>query len=404
MMRSTLLPTLSIVMSVAASCIGMTARAASADTVDAEIAELEFQKQQIQNKIDALKKKNEIAEADKIADADLPEYTAAARDAGCAVDDVPCIFRANDLEYQQRLYVRANKLDSFYYLYPQYDGFSAAKGASVSVNGDPEDETLAVTLNGMVSYVFRHEFEADRNEPDDALSIPIMAIAPFVYANGKLQDPQAPSEKSALQVGLDAQLELYGGGLFTTQNFGFSPYWQTDLRGEGSIGGLQFLWEPYKPSIYLGARHNVGSAKLVGFHWRAVGEADLKFVDEAGLSIYSDNTNYAFLGGTVSAHAVLFENMPEVGTALCGRIHLDASYSYFWEADAGKAYDDFEAGVSYDLGADSPHSFACKEKPNPNVAPTTKGVTSISLTYNTGTDKDTLEDRSQYALALRYKF
>jgi hypothetical protein len=122
------------------------------------------------------------------------------------------------------------------------------------------------------------------------------------------------------------------------------------------------------------------------------------------LSVYADNSNYAFLGGTVSAHAVLFENMPEVGTALCGRIHLDASYAYFWEADAGKAYDDFEASVSYDLGADSPHSFACKEKPNPTVAPTRTGVPSISLTYNTGTDKDTFEERSEYALALRYKF
>jgi hypothetical protein len=386
--------------------------AKSNSSVEDQIAKLEAQKQSIQTEIDKLKGSKDQAisggKSTAKASAGATDYSDAAKAAHCTRDDIPCIALANDKEFNQNIYVRNSRLDAFYYLYPAELGSNGAKGANFTYSGDDLAGTKTLSIQAMVSYAFRHEFnDRSQDNSNPPLYVSAMAIAPFVFASGKLQNPQKKGESNALQFGLDTQFELAGGGIFSLQDVGVSPYYQTDFRGRGSMVGVDLLWEPYQIDWNLGGRLGQDAPKPVGFYWRTVGEADLKAVRRAGLSVFADDTNYAFLGGTLEGKAVLFENMPSVGPQLCGRVHLDSSYSYFWEAASGKAFRDFKAGISYDLSK-TPSSAHClapdSNAPKGGGDASENGVTSIDFTYEDGTDKNTLERKKGYEVSLGFRY
>ena len=167
------------------------------------------------------------------------------------------------------------------------------------------------------------------------------------YANGTLGEPFKASERSALQAGIDNQFEL-SGGLFPLETLRFTPYGQTDFRGKAGVGGFSGTYEPYLPMAHLGVNPNLGP-QWIGFYFRTVGEANVFHVANAGLTDYASNTTYSFLGGTTEVNATLFQNMPEFG-ALCGRIHLNAQYQYYWNASTSTDIKNFHSQASVDLG------------------------------------------------------
>jgi hypothetical protein len=330
---------------------------------------------------------------------DAPATKAAA---GSNQDATDPNFSPADLEKKhpaQSWFLRRDPIDmaAFQYLYPTQplDG----KGASFSFTEDLLAHSRVASIQAFSSYVVgRYFFEGDRS-PTGPLALSAMAIAPYLWLNGTLTDPRRPSERSALQTGLDAQFEFWRGGLFSLQDVGIRPYAQTDFRGEGRIAGLQGLWEPYKEQWNLGARFDMRDPKLLGVLWRVIGEADSVYVDRPGLSDFSARTAYAWLGGTLQVRTVLFENMTSVPEWLCGRVFINGSTNYFWDAHSGKSINDNEASIGYNF-APSSSNIVCGAgaKHGPQLRP------SVSFVYNNGTDKSTLEKREQYKVVLGVQF
>jgi hypothetical protein len=311
-------------------------------------------------------------------------------------------FSPADLEKKhpaQNWYLRRDPIDmaAFQYLYPTQtlDG----KGASFSFTEDLLARSRIANIQAFSSYVVgRYFFDHDRS-PTGPLALSAMAVAPYLWLNGTLTDPRKASERSALQAGLDTQLEFWRGGLFSLQDVGIRPYTQTDFRGEGRIVGAQAIWEPYKEQWNLGARYDMRDPKLVGVLWRVIGELDSVYVDKPGLSDFAARTAYAWLGGTLQVNTVLFENMTSVPEWLCGRVFINGSANYFWDARSGKSINDNQASIGYNF-APSSSNVACATdaKWSPQLKP------SVSFVYNNGTDKSTLERREQYKVVLGVQF
>jgi hypothetical protein len=58
--------------------------------------------------------------------------------------------------------------------------------------------------------------------------------------------------------------------------------------------------------------------------------------------------------------------------------------TYYWDADSGRSIHLYEAEVGYNI--------------------TTDGKSSISVKYDNGTDKDTLQALQRYLVSLNYKY
>ncbi|TPI54205.1 hypothetical protein FJ420_30625 [Mesorhizobium sp. B3-1-3] len=326
-----------------------------------------------------------------------------------AADDYPEINPAELAKKpRQQVYVRKDKLNALYYLYPQAS--VDAKGASVTWSNDYLKDTQSLAIQGFVSYVpsapysFHAEVNSDPSlsQVDVPLQLSRYAAGPYVYGSGTIGSPRKAGEKSALQVGLDNQFEIEGGGVFKLQTLGISPYYQTDFRGEAQIYGVTALWEPYRPGWSLGGTRNNGQS-LVSMYWRAIAEADVFRVAKAGETSYKDDTNTALLGGTISLNGVLFQNMPEVGAALCGRIGFNAQYQYFWDAVSGNDLHNLHGEVDYNISGKK--NYATRLCPDsPASASGAVGTTAVALTYDDGTDKDTREKRKKLQLQLTYQY
>jgi hypothetical protein len=305
----------------------------------------------------------------------------------------------------QPFFLRKEAIDAAYYLYPLGAPLDP-KGASITYTRDELAKSTALAVQGFASYVLwrpdlpNPPIEGDPSLPQvrSSLGLSGYAAAPFVYAKGTMGEPFRASERSALQVGIDNQFELSGGGLFPLQTLRFTPYGQTDFRGKAGIGGFSGTYEPYLPRAHWGSNPNFGP-QWIGFYFRTVAEANVFHVANAGLTNYASNTTYSLLGGTVELNATLFQNMPELGP-LCGRIHLNAQYQHYWNASNNTEIKNFHAGASVDLGGKPTRFCVAPGLPVANDP----GKISVALTYDDGTDKTTLLKSKKYQVQLTLQY
>jgi hypothetical protein len=369
---------------------------------DQSLDELMKARQQIEAEI---QKRKQVAGSRSLVIAHTQGTTRATQSAPSSEEIVsPADLQQKYKEQIQNLYVRSDPIDAFYYLYPlaPLDG----RGASVSYTGDRRADTDTFTVRGFTSYVLARDFlEPQDRSPTGPLTLTGYAFAPFLFLNGTLREPRPRSERSALQAGLDTQFEFWRGGIFSTQNVGIRPYYQTDFRGFGDIAGVTALWEPYKLDWHLGGRADIAAPKFIGFYWRAVAEANIFHVGNAGLSNFEPDTTYSWLGGTLQLRSVFFENMPDVPSWLCGRVYGNASYERFWNASSSRDVEDFEAELGYILNsAPTPSNRACVASPGEFDPSKYRGKSSLSFVYNKGTDRSTLEKRDQFKVQLSFQY
>jgi hypothetical protein len=130
-------------------------------------------------------------------------------------------------------------------------------------------------------------------------------------------------------------------------------------------------------------------------------------IDKAGLTSFVSGETHVFLGGTLQAKTILFQNMPEVGEAFCGRIFINGSAQYFWDTGPGKSLTNYTAEVGYILGSGvAPYWRFCMPAKD-GVYPTpTAGATAstLSFVYSSGTDKIILQKQEQYKVQLSFKY
>jgi hypothetical protein len=299
-------------------------------------------------------------------------------------------------EYGQRLFIRQNNLDAFYFLYPSVPNpnptasgavdtgpasASKASGASVSWTDDTIKHTEVLNIQGYAGYVVARQLDLAAPGNDSTPYVSKWAIGPWVYANGILNDPAKTTDRSALQFGGELQAEVSGLGPFAITDIRAAPYYQTDFRGLGNIQGIDALLEPYNIGWFLGGADHAILNDFVFFYWRAIGEVDFRNVDVPGLSNMRPHTDYAWLGGSLIFKGTLFpdSSIPE----LANRINLTFTAQWFDSVAAPSALHNYIAEIAYNL----------------DVA----GTSSVSFQYSNGTDKSTLVKANQYMVKLNYK-
>ena len=288
--------------------------------------------------------------------------------------DKPNPAKTSPCDAQKGLYVRRDKADIS--IYTASIDKSVAKGASVSFTHDNRVNSDTATIKGVASYVVTRDPCVERGKDqgvDDAL-VSGYAIAPYLSLDGKASEGK--KDKSAARAGVDAQFSVLGGAIFDNQYYTISPYFQTDFDLDASIFGASATWEPALLGARLGGSYTQFST-VVDFFWQLPLEVDVMTVDDPGLTGLKDDTEYAWLGGTAKMNAFLLPNVFE------DRLYLVNQLSYFWDAIGQKDALYYSSELGLNLTED--------------------GSTSISLQFQKGREKQTLEKKNQILINLNYK-
>jgi hypothetical protein len=281
----------------------------------------------------------------------------------------------------QQLYVRRDRLDTFIYGIPSR---AKAQGASISFTGDEAENQRTATINGMVAYLpegWRRPCIPRTGSPDDAY-LSAYAVAPWISAQGSVNDPLKKTERSALTGGVDAQWTVFGGRLFNLQDFKVSPYYQTDFRGVAQVGGVTATWEPWQYEIRLGGSPTLLSPSF-DWYWRVQAEADVKSVERIGYTNL-ELGRYAWVGGTFQVYGFFFPTSTVVPEFLQNRLNAVFTLQGYHDAYSSTSISKYSAELAYNI--------------------TASGDASISIGYERGTDKATLTWLNQYVLRLNYKY
>jgi hypothetical protein len=274
----------------------------------------------------------------------------------------------------QTFYLRNERIDVS--IYGESIEDSAAEGAAISFTDNELDGSQTAAVQAFAAAVLVNPCrERPAGVPINRAWVSGYALALSVGADGKLTDTKA-KEKSSLRPGLDAQIEI-ASGPFDLQALTFTPYYQTDFRGEAQAYGFAGSWEPYKLKWRLGGSYT-RFASWFDFFYQLKAEAIGLRVEEAGLTDLENDTDYLWWGGTAVFRAFLF---PE---ALNDRLTWITTYRAYADDRSGKDVELFATALAYNL--------------------TDEGNTSISFKYENGTKRDTLEEVDQYLVSLNAKY
>jgi hypothetical protein len=111
------------------------------------------------------------------------------------------------------------------------------------------------------------------------------------------------------------------------------------------------------------------------------GELDVRKVSTPGLTNLA-KSDYEWAGGTARLNLFFFPYSTTVPEFLRNRFSFFATVSAFHDVNSGQNILEYTAALAYKI--------------------TTDGSSSISLEYDRGTDKDTLNFLNQYLLKLTY--
>jgi len=289
---------------------------------------------------------------------------------------VPPKAAASDGCTTQPLFIRSDSLDN--YLYGATPA-SKAKGASISYTDDRQKELQTLTINGMMSYVLASNLCL----PTPGNDVPFIsgyAIAPFVNAQGNLTQPEAKTEKSSLSFGTEAEFEL-SQFIIPRQVFTIAPFYQTDFRDIAQIGGVSAYWDLYDPNLHLGGYISTTLEPNLGWFLQVRGETDVVKVSTPGLTNLT-KSDYAWTGGTARLNLFFFPYATNVPEFLRNTFSFVATVAAFHDVNSGQNVVEYTAALAYKIAPD--------------------GSSSISLEYDRGTDKATLNFLNQYLIKLTY--
>ena len=279
-------------------------------------------------------------------------------------------------ERAQGFYLRRDALDISIYNNSISD--SSAKGAAISYTDDQQGGTQTAEVHALAALVFARNpcpSSPGSSRPGQPY-ISGYAFATSVAADGTLTADRT-GEKSVLKPGLDAQIEIANAPLFDLQYLTATPYYQTDFRGEAQAYGLSASWQPFNLDWRLGGEYRQFSP-LFDFFYQLKAEAIGLRVNNPGLTDLQADTDYMWLGGTARLNVYL---LPEL---LNERLTWITTYQYYDDTNSNQNVHLFTTDLAYNLTAD--------------------GMTSISLEYQRGQNRDTLEHLNQYLATLNVKY
>lgn len=207
---------------------------------------------------------------------------------------------------------------------------------------------------------------------------------------------RAFGDTSTLKMGPKAQFELHpesGGHLYSY--FDFAPFYQTDFYGKEQAAGGTISWMPLNREFFLGGvpeTFNPNDHIATGF-LELVPEASdvsVKVAGQTNLTVH----NYEWLGGAARLYLFPFlsTTAPDPTNFLNNRFALVGTVQSYWDANSGVQATLYSAILQYKLTCPAA-GLACPY-----------GAPSLSLEYDTGTDKDMLQTQKKLTLKLSYAY
>lgn len=278
----------------------------------------------------------------------------------------------------QRLFIRKDSIDTFLYGIQSRD---KAQGASISYTNNEVSKAQTAQIDGFMAYIAAGAVvNPDAGKDYERATFHSYAIAPWISAHGNLNTANTKSERSALKTGIDTQFE-FAGGLFDTQAFTLTPYYQSDFRGIARIEGFNAHWDPVLLSAHLGGSRS--HSDILDWFWQTRLETDIRKVENAGLTNLATG-NYAWVGTTNRLNLFFFPSDRYVPWFLADRLSLTVTGQAYTDANSHRSIYRITPEIAYKLSDD--------------------GSTSVSLQYDRGTDRDTLTTVNQYVAKLNYKY
>lgn len=279
----------------------------------------------------------------------------AAPDKPVAEDPVKTPFCKQD----QRLFIRADSLDNYNYLYTT-PSVEDAQGASITFTDDRVSKTRTLAIDGQISYVLFRDLCPETPKQ----YIPFIsgwAAVPYLAASGNFTSPRSKNEESSTKIGVENQFELARGfGLFgdfpLRQMFTFAPYYQSDFRGEARAYGFNGYWDAYDLRYHLGGY--VKNDPYLGWFVQLRGEADIRQVDVPGVT---GLTKSAYEWAGVTARLTMnFLPFADVPDWLLNRFSFIATAKYYHDFKSGMDVNLYQALLKYRL---NPYSSIAFEYP-----------------------------------------
>lgn len=321
--------------------------------------------------LEAAKKDNEVESADLYSRVEeLAEENA---DTGLVpIGKIGDPVKRIDCDFDQLLFVRRTIIDL-----PVLDcpGLRpASDGASFTLTNDRKGDKTTVSVDASVGLVLipPRTFRPDRFADPGSFGLVDAALTAFLEADGNFES--GGTNDGFVRTGLKLD-GVFAGGPFEKLSIGGAGYYQTDLEFGSSGYGGQLNIIPQISAIHLNAYTRAPEDQR-HFLIRAIGSADVYYIDDAGGTALTADQSFAWIGGTVGFEFVdnsLWKNGLVFG----------AETEAFWDAANGN--DALKGRVGVDLLLDA------------------NGTVATGLSYTRGRSRQNLVFDDVIALELKLK-
>lgn len=304
----------------------------------------------------------------------------------------------------QAFFLRADNLDNPYPGLTQSPPASQALGASFNVMANDFVQSKSgpntivsssrnITMTGMATYVFEPKQTLFHNDDLD------WAASVWLSANGNWDSPtRAFGDTSALKMGPRLEFDLHHTlGTNFTSLFDIAPYFQTDFYGKAQAGGASIGWTPLNTDLYLGGIPDGKPGAVAGFVVLRAEATNLNVAAPGMTNLIAHD--YEWLGGAARAYLFFF---PSNGSfQLTGplkdlftdRLSFIATVQSYRDANSGVAATMYSVAFQYKLTCSTMAVTLC-----------TYGSPSVTVQYDNGTDRDTLQQKRLVSAKFSYAF
>ena len=311
----------------------------------------------------------------------------------------------------QRFFLRADPLDNPFPGLTQSATAGQSLGASFGYTQNDFVQTKSgpntlissshnISISGLATYLI---------EP----SMPIgdywrWVPAIWVSANGNWDNPtKAFGDTSALKLGPKAEFMVFPQAAHGFLNyFDVAPFVQTDFYGVTHAGGVSLGWSPVNPNLFLGEAATGYKPYFVDGFWELRADATNLDVSVPGHTNLLAH-DYNWLGGAARVYVFFF---PTRGGAswspyLADRLSFIGTVQSYRDQSSGVAATLYSAALQYKLTCDT----KAKGPTNPEIGKKVQGScdggsTSLTLQYDTGMDRDTLQEKKMLSAKLNFSF
>jgi hypothetical protein len=318
-------------------------------------------------------------------------------------------------DVEQQLFVRADSLDNPYPGLTQSPSAGQSLGASIGYTGNNfvqsksgsntiVSSSQSVTSTGLATYLLT---------PVIPIGGYLQAVpAMWILANGNWDDPtKAFADTSALKIGPKAEFMLdafTAGGVVNF--FDLAPYYQTDFYGRAQAWGASASWTPVYNELFLGGVRTGSKPYAVDGFWELRAEATNLDVVTPGQTNFIKH-DYQWLGGAARVYMFLFPTRGGMdwGPYLNDRVSFIGTVQSYRDASSSTTATLYSAALQYKLTSNTKGTDITPVGSTPDIGkkdPNTcaGGAATLTLQYDSGVDKDMLQEKKMLQLKLNYAY